>query len=277
MAPRVFPAAALVLMLAALIQASLTTGARGHGPADRSSSAIDDKAALAVSQKALGREVRSVVLTDTAGRTVDLADLHGKPVIVSMIYTSCYHTCPLIAQSLRNAVEVGRRALGSNAFEVAMVGFDVAFDTPDHMAAFAHNQGIDPTAWRLLSGDQGAIDQLAADLGFIYARSPRGFDHLAQVTILDRQGRVFKQVYGDDFRAPAIVEPLKRLALNRRVDLAEPTTLLDRIKLICTVYDPTQDRYRFSYAIFIGMLVGAVSLLSVAVFVVRAWRRSRFA
>jgi len=247
----------------------------GHGAVAGADRGIDQASALEVSQRVIGKEVRPVALTDHGGRTIDIAALRGRPVVITMIYTSCYHTCPLIAQSLRNAVEAARLALGPKSFEVAVVGFDVAFDTPDRMAAFARNQGIDATDWFLLSADQAAIDRLAVDLGFVYRRSPRGFDHLAQTTIIDGEGRVARQVYGESYRAPAIVEPLKTLVFGRPVELVQPATLLNRIRLVCTVYDPSQDRYRFSYAIFIGLIVGAASLIGVAVFVVAAWRRSR--
>ena len=48
------------------------------------------------------------------------------------------------------------------------------------------------------------------------SRPPRGFDHLAQTTVIDAHGRIYRQVYGDAFAVPALVEPLKDLALGSR-------------------------------------------------------------
>ena len=35
---------------------------------------------------------------------------------------------------------------------------------------------------------------------------------------------------------------------------------MDRVKLLCTVYDPAADRYRFDYSIFVAASVGLLCL-----------------
>jgi protein SCO1/2 len=126
-----------------------------------------------------------------------------------------------------------------------------------------------------LSGDAASIQALASDVGFSFVRSPRGFDHVAQTTIIDSQSRVYWQVYGADFKSSAVVEPLKQLIYGRPARFTEPSSWWDRLRLLCTVYDPTQDRYRFSYAIFVGLLTGLASLTGTAWFLVRNWLRLR--
>ena len=51
--------------------------------------------------------------------------------------------------------------------------------------------------------------------------------------------------------------------------------LLDRVRFICTVYDPNQGRYRISYAIAMGLLSGSIALGATAVVISRAWLSSR--
>jgi protein SCO1/2 len=143
------------------------------------------------------------------------------------------------------------------------------------MSAYAKSQGVSHSHWRFLSGDKRTVESLSADIGFVFYESPRGFDHLMQTTIVDPEGRVYRQIYGENFRAPMLVEPLKQLIFGRRVDLLAPVTWLDRIRLLCTVYDPLSDKYRFSYAIFIGLAIGVASLGGVAAFLVRSWWRMR--
>ena len=58
------------------------------------------EAALAVSQAVIGQELADLQLTASDGSTVRLAELRGKPVLVSMIFTSCYHVCPAITRHL---------------------------------------------------------------------------------------------------------------------------------------------------------------------------------
>ena len=72
--------------------------------------------ALALSQAAIGKTVGDHVLRDIDGQSFNLAQLRGKPLVVSMIYTSCHHVCPTITQSVASAVDIGREALGEESF-----------------------------------------------------------------------------------------------------------------------------------------------------------------
>ncbi|MCP4392463.1 MAG: hypothetical protein GY802_29495, partial [Gammaproteobacteria bacterium] len=105
---------------------------------------------------------------------------------------------------------------------------------------------------------------LSRDLGFLYFPSSAGFDHLIQVTILDAEGKVYRQVYGQVFDTPLLVDPLIELVLGRAPP-EQPllANLVNRIKLFCTTYDPARDGYYFDYSLFIGMLIGA-SIIGIA-------------
>src|SRR3990172_4181561 len=70
-------------------------------------------------------------------------------------------------------------------------------------------------------------------------------------------------------------EPLKELVFGRRAPLADLSGLIDRVRLLCTLYDPASQRYRFDYSIFIGMIVGVGSLAAVGFILVRGWLRTR--
>ncbi|MBM3557277.1 MAG: SCO family protein [Alphaproteobacteria bacterium] len=230
---------------------------------------------MAYSQDAIGRHVGDASFVDSDGKARRLADFAGKPVLVSLIYTSCHHTCPLITHSLARAVDAADQAFGADAYTVLTVGFDVANDKPERMRAYARSNGVGRKGWHFLSTDKENVGRLAADLGFLFEPSPRGFEHLTQTSILTADLRVYRQVYGDDFKASAIGDPLKGLLFGAKVDFTRGATLWDRIKLICTVYDPNIDRYRFSYAIFIGLGIGFLSLAGVGYFLARSWWRIR--
>jgi len=240
---------------------------------------FDERRALKISQDAVGRPVGSHAFVDSTGNPVDITDFRGKPLVISLIYTSCYHTCPLITENLRNAARAGRTALGEDSFSVVTIGFDTKVDTPERMRVYAGEHGADLANWRLLSTDAETMHRLAETLGFIYFPSPRGFDHLAQTTILDADGTVYRQVYGASFAAPSIVEPLKDLIFGRARDFTTISGIANRIRLFCTLYDPRDDRYYFDYSIFIGMIIGAVSLTGVGVILTRnvwrLWREGR--
>lgn len=259
---------------AALVALSVTAGApaRAH---EADPAVFEPDAAIRYSQAAIGRQVGDYAFRDTGGGRITLAEFRGAPLVVNLVYTSCAESCPLIVQTLARAVEVAQDALGPESFNVVTIGFDAEDDTPARMRAFARRQGVDLPGWRFLGTDHDTIERLTADLGFIYAPSPRGFDHLAQTSVLGPDGRVFRQIYGADFEPPALVEPLKALALGDAGRLASFDGLIERIRLFCTFYDPKSDRYRLDYSIVIGFVIGGLSLSGIAFVLLRAWLNLR--
>ena len=236
----------------------------------------DAEAALAISQAVVGKELGDLDLTASDGSTVGLAELRGKPMLVSLIFTSCYHVCPAITRHLANAVKSAREALGEDSFRVLTVGFDTANDTPDAMRAFARAQSVDEPGWLFLSADAATMAALTANLGFVYFPSPRGFDHLNQVTVVNRDGVIYTQVYGGDFDLPWLVEPLKELVFNTPPGERHLLSgLVDRVRLFCTVYDPATGRYRVDYSLFVGIGVGAAIILVFSAWLLLERRRAR--
>ncbi len=229
--------------------------------------------ALEFSQKALGRQVGNYEFRDSSGSAVRMNDFLGKPVVVSLIYTSCSNSCPIITQTLANAAEVARDALGEKSFSVISVGFDAATDTPQRMRSFANTQGVGAASWKFLSADLATVLALADDLGFIFYRSPKGFDHLSQVTVISAEGKVYRQIYGQSFETPKLVEPLKELVFGTETPFASLGDLINKVRLFCTIYDPAGDRYRFDYSIFIKLFAGTTVIGFLAVFLTREWWR----
>jgi protein SCO1/2 len=260
-----------------LVGVAMASPAAAHGPVERPSgvAALEQSASLEVSQKAIGGMLGDYRLVDAKGIRIDLSELRGKPLVVSLIYTGCTHVCPMITQRLRQAVEEAQRVIGPDRFNVVTVGFDVRNDTPMRMAAFARAQRVDLPSWRFLSGDEASVAALAKDLGFTYAASAGGFVHVAQTTIVDGNGRIYRQVYGDDFPIQVFMEPLKEAVYGTVGSFRSLSSLVDRVRFLCTVYDPSQGRYRISYAIAMGLLAGLISLGTTAVVISRAWLTSR--
>ena len=70
---------------------------------DFSSFSHDD--ALAYSQAAIGTAVQGIELSKTDGAPVSLEAYRGKPLVISMIFTSCHHICPSTTAHLKEVVE----------------------------------------------------------------------------------------------------------------------------------------------------------------------------
>ena len=203
-----------------------------------------------------------------------LRDLRGSPLVLSLVYTSCHDTCPTITNQLSRMLPIARDAIGAGRFRVASIGFDTPNDTPERMRQYARSRGAAADEWLFLSADPATIEALTRELGFQYQPSPRGFDHIAQTTVIDAEGRVYRQVYGESFEPPALVEPLKELVFGTGMKSGNVSGWVEGIRLFCTVYDPASGRYRFDYSLFVTLIVGVMSLGAVAIFIVRAWRQS---
>jgi protein SCO1/2 len=259
-------------LLACLMPAALAQQPEG----DEEKEGYDADAAVAVSQAAIGLSLGDYLLYDRQGKPVNLSEYQGRPLLISMIFTSCHHVCPAITRHLATAVDAARDALGEESFQVLTVGFDTPVDTPDAMRVFARKQSIDDPNWAFLSGSAQVMESLVKNVGFVHYPSPRGFDHINQVTVIDAEGIIYRQVYGAAFELPWLVEPLKDLVYNRpRPDDHLGTGLLNRVKLFCTVYDPNTGRYRFDYSLFIGIGVGALIVLSLIAWLLLEYLRAR--
>ena len=104
--------------------------------------AFDYDVALKTSQAAIGKQLGDHVFTNAHGEKVSLKDFRGKPLVISMVYTSCYQICPMTTRHLSGVIEKARDTLGEDSFSVAVIGFDTSVDTPDAMQYFANKQGI---------------------------------------------------------------------------------------------------------------------------------------
>jgi len=262
----------LIAGIAILLTISVSQNASGQAK----DGAYSEAEALEISQAAISRELARLEFTNSFGQPVKLADYSGQPLLVSLIFTSCHHVCPALTRHLKTAVDAAREALGHDSFKVVTIGFDTPNDTPERMRDFARKQGINDPDWVFLSASAETMAELVENLGFIYFTTPRGFDHITQVTIVDRDGIIYQQVYGGAFELPWLVEPLKDLVFNRPQSAHSFFSgMVDRVKLFCTVYDPNTGRYRFDYSLFVQIAIGSFVILGVIIYLLVEIRRAR--
>lgn len=260
----------VALALACLWWGGAAAGADSAPPAK-----LDQAAALKLSQDAIGKTFGDYTLLDRSGRPVSLASLRGKPLVVSLVYTACFQICPTTTRNLAKAIKIAQDALGTDRFTTVTIGFNAPFDTPQAMDTFAKQQGVDLPNWLFLSPDQATAQRLAQALGFTYFPSPKGFDHIEQVTLIDGEGRIYRQIYGDSFDVQLLVEPLKDLLAGTPSPAGPLADVMDKFRLFCTVYDPQTGTYRQNYSIYVEILAGLSILGTIMYFFLREWRRNR--
>lgn len=252
------------MLLAALIGPA---GAAADTDATRDSTVprLDERAAIAASQAVIGQAVPDHTLLDRQGRPVRLDRYRGKPLLVSFIYTGCFQVCPTQTRALHEAVKGLDVMLGPQQFNVVSIGFNQPFDSPPAMRAFAAQHRIDYPNWEFLSPDGASVDRLARDFGFSYVATPAGFDHVLGVTVVDAQGRIYTQVLGERITADRLGEPMRQLLTNAPMPQGQRlAALIERVRILCTVYDPDTGQYRYNYALIFEIVGGLGFFLTVA-------------
>lgn len=240
---------------------------------------LDERQAVADSQAVVGSIPPDFELLDRRERPVKLSDYRGKPLLVSFIYTGCFTICPTQTRALHDAVKGLDRMLGPHQFNVVSIGFNQPMDSPLAMRAFAAQQRVNYPNWEFLSPGREQVEALTRAYGFSYVATPAGFDHVVGVTVLDAEGRIHSQVYGNRMTAEALGLPLRQLLLNAPMSGKLPTfeELIDRVIILCTVYDPDTGEYRYNWSLLFQLLGGLGFFLTVAVYLGREWHTQRLA
>jgi len=239
---------------------------------------LDQTEALRASQAVIGKNVGDYTLLDRQGRPVQLSSYRGQPLLVSFIYTGCFQVCPGTTRALAKAVTAAREVLGQNNFQVLSIGFNQPADSPGALRSFAAQQGISAPNWEFLSPPGNSVASLARDFGFSYVATPAGFDHTLQVTLVDGQGRIYRQIYGEAFSAEELLAPLQQLiGGSPRADATRLDNIVERVRLLCSVYDPATGKYKVSYGLVFEIAGGLTFLLWIIGFFFGEWLKQRSA
>ncbi|WP_300452874.1 SCO family protein [Accumulibacter sp.] len=238
---------------------------------------LDEKAAFASSQNAIGRQVGDFVLLDRQGRPVELSRYRGKPLLVTFIYTACFQVCPTITRNLQKAVDNTVSVMGAERFNVVSIGFNQPFDSPGALKDFSRQYGIHLPNWEFLSPAPAIVGALTANFGFSYVATPAGFDHINQVTLVDAEGRIVRQVYGEKFSAEDLAEPLKLLIAGSAIPPETGTLkeIMERVRILCSIYDPVTGRYRTNYSLYF-QFAGFVTFVGFMIYLsINFWKNRR--
>ncbi len=235
---------------------------------------LDERAALKLSQAAIGTSVGDHVLLDREQRPTPLSKYRGKPLLVNFVYTACFNVCPTTTKNLQDAVEGTVSVLGADRFNIVSIGFNQPFDSPQAMKTFAQQYGIRLPNWEFLSPAAAIVDELTQNFGFSYIATSAGFDHMNQVTMVDAQGKIFRQVYGEKFTAEDLAEPLKAMITGAPIPPQTNTLeeIIDRVRILCSVYDPITGKYRTNYSVYF-MIAGFVTFMIFMIWMIFGFMR----
>lgn len=151
-----------------------------------------------------------VTFTDQDGRKTTLAELRGKPVLVTMFYGNCKFACPMLVSRMKR-LEAKMSPAMREQMRMVLVTFDPKRDTVPQLKVLADKFAPDSKGrWSFLrSADEDAVQELAAVLGVKYRFMPDGtINHSSVITLLDERGVVRGRMDGMDSPDETILDPL---------------------------------------------------------------------
>ena len=183
----------LVVASALLILASCRPAAREDAPTAQASAGPRpaDHAVLGPGDTVQGASIYDldVALTDQDGTAVKLDVFRGRPVLVSMFYSSCPHACPTLIRNVQR-VERALDPAVRDQIRVLLVSFDPERDTPEALRGVVARHRLDTARWKLTTTTEAQVRDVAAVLGITYRRADGTFNHSSVIAVLDRDGHI---------------------------------------------------------------------------------------
>jgi protein SCO1/2 len=133
------------------------------------------------------------------GRELKLADLRGKVVAITFIFTRCTDTCPVLTPMMSFVQD----RLGSEfGTKIAFLSItvDPERDTPEVLKEYGEAFGANFAAWFFLTGSPSAIADVTRRYGVFAAKTENGnVDHTFLTSVIDRYGILRVQYLGVRF------------------------------------------------------------------------------
>lgn len=156
-------------------------------------------------------------LTDTRGRSFDLASLRGKVVLLYFGYTTCPDVCPTTLSDLRQVQE--RLGADARRVRVLFVTVDPERDTAARMAGYLEPFGFEPAAIGL-TGSPGQLQPVWKEYGvYVHKRQAAGaatylVDHSSYVYLIDPRGQL-RLLFSFGTRPEAMLHDVRLILAGR--------------------------------------------------------------
>jgi len=138
-------------------------------------------------------------LTSQDGEKFALANLRGKVVAVTFIYTSCTSTCPVLTPMMSFVQDQLGADFGAKIAFVSIT-VDPERDTPEVLKEYAQAFGANLAGWSFVTGSSEAIQDVRRRYGVFALKAANGnVDHTFLTSIVDRRGILRVQYVGVGF------------------------------------------------------------------------------
>jgi protein SCO1/2 len=174
---------------------------------------MPEKAAPA-SRLAVIEKAPDFCLTTQDEKQLRLADLKGKVLLVSFVFTTCNGTCPATTHRMAQLQDrLKERGLWKEGrVQLLSITLDPERDRPEALRNYMRLYDADAAHWSLLTGTPGQVKKAIRDWGMWVRPAATGqLDHPSRIFLVDRQGRI-REIYNLNFwKTDWIIEDIKLL------------------------------------------------------------------
>jgi cytochrome oxidase Cu insertion factor (SCO1/SenC/PrrC family) len=154
--------------------------------------------AIAGSSAPVNFRAPAFTLTDQHGRTVTLASLHGKVVLLTFLDDTCSVDCPLIAQEFRQAALL--LAGDSRLVELVAINYNPLYTQVSYIQEFDRQEGMASIPnWLYLTGARATLQLVWHDYGLPMEILPAGsmIGHGDYAFVIDQAGHMRQELNFD--------------------------------------------------------------------------------
>jgi protein SCO1/2 len=174
-------------------------------------------------------------LRDVAGRSVGLADLHGKVVVLHFIYTHCPDVCPLHAERIAEIQRLVNLSPMKQLVEFITITTDPKRDRGDVLTDYGRAHGPDPVNWAFLTTKpdqpEDLTRKLAQQFGHRFDKTDDGYQMHGIVThVIDKEGFWRANFHGLKFEPSNLVIFVNALVNDFDKHPQAKPSLWDRMK-----------------------------------------------
>ena len=221
----------------------------------------DALAQIRFEQKLNAQVSLNLPFRDEDGQPARLSQYFGhKPVLLVLGYYECPMLCTLVLNGMVESAADMKWSIGRE-FEVVNVSIN-PHETPALAAAkkrtYVKRYGRSGAAqgWHFLTGEEGALRQLADEVGFRYAYDPtsKQYAHPSGLVVLTPQGKISGYLFGVTFAPKDLYGALRTAAGN---EVGSP---IQQLILLCFHYNPITGKYSGTIIVILRVL-GVATIL----------------
>lgn len=162
-----------------------------------------------------GDEVPDFALTDQDGQTSNLADLRGKVVVLTFVYTRCPlpDFCPAMDRRFSELSQsLAASASRSEKVRLVSLSFDPENDTPEVLKKHAETRGVKPPLWTYAVASHEELGKIAPAMGLVYGPGKDEIIHNLCTAVIGPDGKLARLEVGTKNNDWTTADMLKSIA-----------------------------------------------------------------